>query len=283
MLAAGVPSFELREIRRNAGDIVRACHDIKDGKTPDYPTDSINLNAGHNWRHIPAKADRIPFIIEQLLSEKLPQRGFDALWDVQIISPTNDRGAQSCKALNAVAKGVLNPSQDAKGLPISVRDKVVRLKNGQATGVNLDDKGRVTSHSDAIRIVNGDIGVAEDIDDKHIIVRFLYPNRRVQLPRKEHHLRRAFCMTCHKMQGSEVPVVILPLTRAVAAPPMVTREWLYTAMSRAKLMLITVGDKGVLPQIIARIGMNNRCTTLRDRIQSALAAPAKTINARKQK
>lgn len=280
MLAAGVPSFELRQIRRNAGDIVRACHDIKDGRIPDYPTDAIDLKAGHNWRHIPAKAYQIPFIIEQLLSKKLPERGLDALWDVQIISPTNDRGAQSCKALNAVAKGVLNPSQDANGLQISIRDKVVRLKNGQATGVSLDDKERVTSHSDTIRIVNGDIGVVEAIDDKHIIVKFLYPTRRVQLPRREHHLRRAFCMTCHKMQGSEVPVVIMPLTRSVAAPPMVTREWIYTAFSRAKLMLITIGNKDVLPQIIARIGMNNRRTTLQERIQSALAAPARTINAR---
>ena len=72
----------------------------------------------------------------------------------------------------------------------------------------------------------------------------------------------AYCMTCHKMQGSEVPIVILPIHKSLIMLPMVTREWLYTAFSRAKKFIITVGDLGEMPRAIARIGNNARTTAL---------------------
>jgi exodeoxyribonuclease V alpha subunit len=90
----------------------------------------------------------------------------------------------------------------------------------------------------------------------------LYPARRAFIRRAEHHLKLAYCLTCHKMQGSEVDAVVLPLHRSIARLPMVSREWLYTAVSRAKKILITVGDLDALAPMVARVGTNQRNTML---------------------
>lgn len=282
MLAAGIPHYELREIRRNAGDIVRACHSIKDGIVPTLPTDRLDLDAGHNWRHIPASTNQVSPIIQQLYEGKLRAMNpdIDLTWDAQVISPTNEKGTHSCKALNELVKSILNPANKHKWLPFSVQDKVVRLKNGKAPGYVKNQATGKLERAGEVRIVNGDIGIVQEITDKNVVVKFLYPERVVELPIKEHELRQAYCMTCHKMQGSEVPIVILPLTRAITGIPLVTREWVYTAFSRAKAALITIGDLSVLPTAINRIGTQNRNTTLASRIESCLQAPARTINQR---
>jgi len=113
-----------------------------------------------------------------------------------------------------------------------------------------------------IFIVNGDIGHVLAIAPKHITVHFTAPDRIAVLPRFEHRLKLAYCLTVHKMQGSEVSVVILPISSSLARIPMVTREWLYTAFSRAKLFLVTVGQLHALSPIIARKGSLRRKTAL---------------------
>ncbi|NLE56872.1 MAG: AAA family ATPase [Planctomycetes bacterium] len=119
-----------------------------------------------------------------------------------------------------------------------------------------------------IRIVNGDIGIVERIAAREITVRFRYPDRRAYIKEAEHHLKAAYCMTCHKMQGSEVPVVILPLHRSLSRLPMVTREWIYTAFSRAKSFIITVGDVDAVGPMVAKRAVGLRKTTLAERLQS---------------
>lgn len=104
----------------------------------------------------------------------------------------------------------------------------------------------------------------KDIDSRQIEVAFRYPARRVSIPRLEHHLKLAYCLTCHKMQGSEVPVVVLPLHASYARLPLFTREWLYTAISRAKTFIVTVGDLSVLGSAVRRVGTHLRQTSLRD-------------------
>jgi exodeoxyribonuclease V alpha subunit len=275
LLAAGVPHHELTEIKRNAGDIVRACHAIKDGRnSAGFATDKLDLDTGRNWRHLEnPDAGAIKAIIEELVRDKLPARQLDMLWDVQLVAPTNERGELSCESLNAVARGILNPAPEQhEGLPFSPGDKVVRTRNGNVDGEYLGDPGgesidTIIDDPD-VRIVNGDIGIVEAIDARRITVRLRYPDRRVELKRGDHHLKLAYCMTCHKMQGSECPVVVLPLHRSFSRMPMVSREWIYTAFSRAKQMLITVGDLGALRPIVRRVSAGERQTTLCQRLQT---------------
>lgn len=283
LLAAGVPSFELKKIKRNAGLIVRACHAMKDGRQP-RPAEHLDLETGANWRHIEVgDAAQIKEVIETLIRDKLPAAGVDPQWGWQIISPTNERGELSCDALNGLAKAIVNPTRPVeKGLRFAVGDKVVRTKNGQCKGDLLKDVAavrvtrdaeeeaeeyRVRGSSGQIRIVNGDIGLVREITKKEITVQFRFPDRLAVIKRADHHLRQAYCMTCHKMQGSEVDVVILPLHRSIAGLPMVTREWIYTAFSRAKRFIVTVGDIDAIGPMVGKVGTHARGTLLKGMLE----------------
>lgn len=278
LLRAGVPSVELTMIKRNAGTIVRACHAIKDGRIPE-PAPKLDLSKEDpdNWRHIEAgDPDDIKAKTRRIILEQLPKFSVDPFWGFQIISPTNEKGELSCESLNKVAKELINPAGIIEQkLGFGLGDKVVRLKNGKAPGQILPEaeeisgvqrRGGPEQQDQEIRIVNGDVGIVSDIESKTVTVQFRYPNRVVRLPRADANLRLAYCMTCHKMQGSEVPVVILPINAEIAKIPIVTREWIYTAISRAKLFIITIGSLAPLGSIIRRVGNTKRQTGLAERI-----------------
>ncbi|MBV6429774.1 MAG: ATP-dependent RecD-like DNA helicase [Haliscomenobacter sp.] len=317
MLAARTPpSFELTEIKRNAGTIVRACHAFKrgDGFQPDAKFVEAE---GKNWRHIEAHepADIIA-VIHALLSEKLPAIGVEPFRDTQIISPTNSKTGLSCDAINEVAKAILNPTPPDGKLSFAVGDRVIQLKNAKRKGGPIpegctpaealaaldalsrrrpldgepepaEDEDDLDSDSLAERraaeagrrqkranakpsetfVVNGDIGVVVKVEKTAVVVTFTDPARVVKFPRNELDLRLAYCVTCHKMQGSEAPVVILPVHRSIMSMPMVTREWMYTAFSRAKRMIVTVGPIEQLFAPLRRCGNNQRATLLRTLLQ----------------
>lgn len=257
LIDAGLPHYELTEIKRNAGRIVLACHAIKNGQTPD-PAAKLDLPAGANWRHLETSDEATTMAyIRELLEHKLEVMGVDPVWGAQIISPVNERGGLSCDALNAMACEVLNENPRAKGQPFAAGDKVVRCKNAEVKGFlhgdELDSK---------IRVVNGDLGTVIEVSDEDTVVNFRYPGRTAHLPRKDHHLKLAYAMTCHKLQGSECEVVILPVSTAMAHLPMVNREWLYTAFSRAKKFLITLGEIAALPVMIRKVGNRSRVTRM---------------------
>jgi len=276
LIAADVPSFELTEIKRNSGRIVKACHTIKDGQTPE-PSDRLDLTAGENWRHIEADDPQVILeIIDELYRSKIPGLGItsDLRWDTQCVAPLNERGSLSCADINKLIQSILNPNrQEEEHLLFSIGDKVVRLKNGEVKGQIIEEDANVKaeelqdaegSRAGLIRVVNGDLGIVENITKSEIIVEFQYPRRRAILNRREHQLRLAYCMTCHKMQGSEAPIIVLPLHRQFSTAPIWTREWIYTAMSRAKLALITVGQIGQISTAVARVGNVRRKTQLKE-------------------
>lgn len=272
LLAAGVPHHELTQIKRNAGRIVMACHLIKDGRVPE-PCPRLDLAAGDNWRHIDAGSpEEIKEIVRQLLTDKLPP-DIDRRWGAQLISPTNETGELSCDALNLLAKELLNPGGiGIEKTPFAIGDKVVRTKNGIADGryAEAADEHQASEGGvdlGTVRIVNGDIGLIVDAGEKTITVRFRFPERVVTLKRNDHLCKLAYCLTCHKMQGSEVPVVILPLHRSLAKLPMWTREWIYTAISRGKSFIVTVGDLAALSPGIRRVGTHQRQTKLAHLVQ----------------
>ena len=91
-------------------------------------------------------------------------------------------------------------------------------------------------------IVNGDLGEIKDINDAEIRCFSYYPERLVRIKRKAHHLQLAYCMTIHKMQGSEAPVIIMPVHSCFGG--FFNRELVYTAISRARDICITVGEMG---------------------------------------
>ena len=114
-----------------------------------------------------------------------------------------------------------------------------------------------------IGIYNGDIGVIEDIDTDENTMTVLFDERRcvidfIQLDELDH----AYAITVHKSQGSEYPVVIIPLYSC--APMLLTRNLLYTAVTRGAKMVILVGRRAILEQMISNDRRTIRCTMLRD-------------------
>ena len=110
----------------------------------------------------------------------------------------NERTALSCLDLNALLQGALNMYPPVPGTPFRISDKVIQRKNES-----------ISSEF----VVNGDLGEIKNINDAEIEVLFYYPDRLVRIKRKAHHLQLAYCITIHKMQGSEAPVIILPVHR----------------------------------------------------------------------
>ena len=247
LLAAGVPSYELTQIKRNTGDIVKVCHAIKDGLRVS-PSFTLDPGEGLNLRHIEASDPvRIQEIIKDLVTNRLPKRPehYNPVWDVQVLSPMNERTALSCKDLNELLQNALNIHPPVKGSPFRVGDKVLQRKN-QDIGDEF--------------VVNGDLGEAEEITGQEIVVNFKFPDRRVRVKRGENHLALAYCITIHKCQGSEAPVIIIPLHSSFGIFP--NRELIYTAISRARDICITVGEWGYLEQAVGRVGNVRRITRL---------------------
>lgn len=280
-----LPHAELTIIKRNAGDLVKAIHAIKAGTMPEF---SARLDLpDHNIRMVEVGSDEIHAALLDIIG-RIGKRGFDPIWDVQVMSPLNEKGSMSCDALNPLLSESLNPAAGAhKGLAFREGDKVVRTENGRVGGRYLDPADLADAiarqqelgfeYDGTIEVVNGDIGKVESIDEKLITVRHWNPDRVVNYNRKDHKLRLAYCLTVHKMQGSSAPVTILPMHDSFVGP-IWTREWIYTAISRAEKACILIGSEDVARRAVMRPTGLRRKTRLvellRGRPDEAAPAPA---------
>jgi exodeoxyribonuclease V alpha subunit len=112
-------------------------------------------------------------------------------------------------------------------------------------------------------VVNGDIGYVRGIAKKHIEVAFENPERIVRIPRHGNDLQLAYALTIHKMQGSEVRAVVIPVHRCFGSR-MMQRNLVYTAISRAKELCILVGERSALSAAIRRNHQERRMSRLEE-------------------
>jgi exodeoxyribonuclease V alpha subunit len=279
ILASGtVPHTELNMIHRNTGEIVAACHRIKQGLLY-QPFSKLNLDAKSpvNLAHIECftPEDTLTWV-EQLVSRVIPDKyQFDPTTDIQVISPVNTKGPLSCKSINRVLQAALNPQEKEKQLfdsedndtadqedqPLAFYpgDKVINIKNTKFS----------TTDGKEVPVVNGDIGIVQEITSKTITVLFAdsEPAREVVIQKTNHHLLHAYCITCHRFQGSEAPVIIIPVSRQFNY--FLSNSWIYTAISRAKVICITVGTFSTIERAIQNRIPNNRLTRLKDNLMEA--------------
>ena len=252
LISKVIPHTELDIIHRNSGAIVRACHEIKHGRSF-VPPAALDLDAGDNLRHVEVKSEeKILEVIVDLVKERLPKYGFNPVWDIQVIAPLRERTRLSCENLNTVLQDALNPvkgkideetgGNGTRKLKFRVGDKVINTKN--------------TNSKEGEFIANGDIG--EMTSEKG--VRFFSPDRDAEIGDGKLDLLLAYAITCHRFQGSESPVVIIPVHPSFGF--FVDRSWIYTAISRAKSICITVGYFSSIEKAIGRVGSNQRVTRL---------------------
>lgn len=239
-----IPFCELTEIKRqDEGMIIRNCHRIKNGENI-----QIDNASSTDFFFLPAESEeQIRTLIVELVKERLPKKySMDPLKDIQVITPLREKTLLSCKHLNTLLQySFLGGTGSEKFL---VEDKVIQLKNDY-------------KHE----IINGDIGYIREIDPrrKEIVVTFENPEREIGLPLTGNDLGLAYAVTCHKYQGSEVPIAVIPIHRSFG-PLLMQRNWLYTAISRAKKVCVLVGQQDEIPKIIERNQQQKRFTRLKE-------------------
>jgi len=250
LIASGaIPSTELTIIKRqDEGLIIRNCHRIKNGQDIELG----NSTARDFFFLKREDEEALQETILDLVSRRFPESyKADPLKEVQVITPLREKTALSCKALNDLFQQRLNPSPKIDGVRLKVGDKVIQTKNQY----DLD-------------IINGDIGYVRDIDvrERTITVAFENPDRVVQLPLHQNDLELAYAITCHKFQGSEARIIVVPIHRSFG-PLIMQRQWLYTAVSRAREVCVLVGQREEIPKIIQRNAPQRRHTRLRELVR----------------
>ena len=260
---------ELTKIHRYAGTLVEACADIHAGRMY-IPAKEIDLEAEKpvNLVHVEiGSPDRIQHAIEEIAIVNMANRGFHIEnGDVQIISPVNSKGPLSCEAINKRMQFRLNNEgehQPYERLSFRNGDKVINTKNKEYNDVKK--KGGSS-------VVNGDIGIMIDVDfddGSSYVVEFEDPTRTVIIEKAKHHLLHAWCITCHRFQGSEAPVIIIPVHTSFCY--FATRKWIYTAISRASKICITVGQLSAIEKMVRNVSSVKRETGLFDFMEDAMS------------
>ncbi|SMF33918.1 SF1B family DNA helicase RecD2 [Pseudobacteriovorax antillogorgiicola] len=248
-----VPFTRLTEIFRQAASshIVSIAHQINDGQFPQFPDQD-----GADCRMIEVSSvDEIKSIICDLVGHILPDKGhYDSIRDIQVLTPMN-RGDLGTKTLNQELQALLNPADDHEDQEKKVDSTVFRP----------GDKVIQVSNNYELNVFNGDIGFVQHagVDGGKIIVSF--GDRRVSYSKEDaYDLKLAYAITIHKSQGSEFPVVIIPL--AMQHFVMLQRNLIYTALTRARKFAIFVGTAQALDHAIKTQTSLNRQTQLVQRI-----------------
>lgn len=243
----------LQEVFRQAATslIVSNAHMINTGEMPRFPTNSEEGDCYYIAAEDPEKAVQM---IAKLTRESIPKKfGFNPLTDIQILSPMQ-KGILGARNLNQTMQRILNPHGEEVerfGTVFRCGDRVMQTENDY-------DK----------EVYNGDLGTIEHLDHENTEAQIRYEDRVVQYDFRElDALLHAYAITIHKSQGSEYPVVIIPVHTQHYV--MLQRTLLYTALTRAKKLVILVGSEKAIRLAVSQTESKKRITTLRDRLQSA--------------
>lgn len=247
-----IPSVRLTEIFRQGegSDIVLNAHAINAGRLPTC-TDT------GDFRFIEiADADEVSKAIVAICAEVIPSWKLSPMTDVQVLSPMH-RLACGVDNLNHMLQQALNPPGPEKK----------EFGNSVQT-FRLGDKVMQTKNNYQKHVFNGDIGFVTKIGDDHLTVHF-GEDLDVDYEKQELiELALAYAMSVHKSQGSEYPIVILPLVAGHRI--MLQRNLLYTAVTRAKRLVILLGTKAALNTAVSNDRTRKRYTLLAERLNKTI-------------
>ncbi|MCB2054724.1 MAG: ATP-dependent RecD-like DNA helicase [Geminicoccaceae bacterium] len=235
MIASGrVAVFRLEEIFRQAAQsgIVQGAHSVIAGRMPAFRSAESPDCFGIRAVDVEDATDKLV----QLVSLRIPERfEFDPVDDIQVVAPVN-RGPAGTRALNERLQRMLNPAPPAVlekgGTVFSVGDKVMQTENDNAREVYNGDIGRIVAVDTRARLID------VKFDHKTLLYGFDDLDQLVL----------AYAVTVHKAQGSEYQAVVLLLLRAHGR--MLRRQLLYTAMTRAKRLLVVVTQGDALERAV---------------------------------
>lgn len=247
-----VPCCRLQEIFRQAATshIVRTAHAINQGQPPSF-SDDITSDCRFVQADTPAE------LREQLLlraSGKNALNLFDPIKDVQILTPMN-RGDFGTVQLNIDLQALLNPQDPAKR----------ELQRG-GTNFREGDKVIQTSNNYDLGVFNGDIGYIENIKPTGKGLTVAFADKKAEYDMETlGELKLAYAITIHKSQGSEFPVVLIPVTTQHHI--MLQRNLIYTAVTRARKLALFIGSQKALRYAVHQQESRKRQTLLMQRLQ----------------
>lgn len=261
-----IPAVRLNEIFRQAAQsaIVRTAHAVNQGVTPEW--NNKENDVFFLRRH---SSQRTAETIVELVSRRLPDNMGIPSDQIQVLSPTRKHGTGTAN-LNRLLQQALNPPGEGKGerrfgeVIFRTGDRVMQVKN------NYDVMWRERdSFSSGMGMFNGDIGRIDDVDESGGIVTVDFDGKLVDYtPDMLNELELAYAVTVHKSQGSEYRAVVLAVTDS--APQLLARGVLYTAVTRARELLILVGDEGVVASMTANNRQQKRYSGLRSRLKAQI-------------
>ncbi|SHE61004.1 exodeoxyribonuclease V alpha subunit [Caldanaerobius fijiensis DSM 17918] len=257
-----IPVIRLEEIFRQAQQslIVVNAHRINRGYMPifnDRDNDFFFIKRS-------TQQEVLDEIID-LVKNRLPRAyGFDPLKDIQVLCPMK-KGVVSVFNLNAQLQKALNPnSRYRKDMDFAVGDKVMQIRN------NYDIEWEKPNGEKGTGVYNGDIGYVEQIDlDGQYLTVIFDDERRVHFDfYMLEDLMLAYAITIHKSQGSEFPAVIIPVTWGPKV--LLTRNLLYTAVTRAKKLVVLVGQERYIKEMVDNDMIASRYSGLCHRLKKGI-------------
>ena len=258
-------TVRLDEIFRQSGEslIVTNAHKINAGQMPDLTV------TDRDFFFLARREEEIAATVVDLLKRRLPRAyGETVLEQTQVITPSR-KGSNGTEMLNVLLQDALNPKGNDKE-ELSYRDRIFRVGDRVMQvrnnyGIEWVDNPTLTDG-----VFNGDIGVVERIgpEGEHMVVRY-DGNRSARYDRSMYdELEHAYAITVHKSQGSEYGTVVLPL---YSCPPMLlTRNLIYTAITRARQRVILVGRRDILARMIENDRHSMRYTLLSERLREKI-------------
>lgn len=256
----------LNEIYRQSKEssIIVNAHRVNSGEYPEFKSKDTDL-----YFIKTESMDEATSEISSLVSYRLENFAkLNPMTDLQILSPTKKTDLGTVN-LNKLIQNILNPKNDnthSKSIgsyEFREGDKVMQI-------VNNYDREFVCGVEEGTGVYNGDIGYITKIDNalEILTVQFEDLKEVIYTFKELEELELAYAVTVHKSQGSEYDYVILPIYSGY--PKLFTRNLLYTAMTRAKKMLIIVGNRKMVNYMVDNIGEKNRKTGLKQKIQEKI-------------
>lgn len=208
--------------------------------------------------------------INELVSKRLPKfYGLNSLKDIQVLAPMK-KGISGVNNLNRELQESINPPDYSKAEIIigdflfREGDKVMQMKNNYQREWKAFTSDRV-EYDRGMGIYNGDIGFITEIDNIYNTLVVSFDDREIEYDEDAiHELSLAYAITIHKSQGSEFPAVVIPIHYAPEI--LANRNLIYTAITRAKKLLVLVGEEDRLKSMISNTYMSQRFTGLREKI-----------------
>lgn len=254
--SACIPTVKLKDIYRQAegSSIIELAHEMKKGQLP------ANLLVPQGDRSfIKCSSNQIPQAIEKIVLNA-KNKGF-APMDIQVLAPMY-RGPAGIDRLNAILQEILNSNPDGTRKELKfgdvtyrIGDKVLQLVNQPESNVFNGDMGEVVS-----------IFYAKENTEKQDMVIVSFDGIEATYTRQDlNQITLAYCCSVHKSQGSEFPIVIMPIVKSYYR--MLRRNLIYTGITRSKQFLILCGEIEAMELGVRRNDELNRQTTLTEKIK----------------